>query len=53
MQSRQLPRVTLPVNPIVWQWDSANSFVDLATFPYFNKDGEVEGTRPGVGDYDD
>lgn len=35
-----------PVNPIVWQWDSGDTFVDLANFEYFNDQNER------VGDYD-
>ena len=37
-----------PVNPIVWQWDSSETFVDLGDFPYFNEGGD----RPVVGDND-
>lgn len=37
-----------PVNPIVWQWDSSDTFVDLSSFPYFNPNGD----RPQIGDYD-
>ena len=25
-----------PVNPLVWQWNSGENFVDLAPYPYFN-----------------
>jgi hypothetical protein len=25
-----------PVNPLVWQWNSGEAFVDLAQYPYFN-----------------
>jgi len=25
-----------PVNPLIWQWDSGNSFVDLSPYPYYN-----------------
>ena len=37
-----------PVNPLVWQWDSADTFVDLSFYPYFNEGGD----RPDVGEYD-
>lgn len=42
-----------PVNPLVWQWDSGDTFVDLTSFPYFNADGDADGLRPGIGDTDD
>lgn len=38
-----------PVNPIVWQWDSSETFVDLESFPYFNEGGAY----PEIGDYSD
>lgn len=25
-----------PVNPLIWQWNSGEAFVDLAQYPYFN-----------------
>jgi hypothetical protein len=37
-----------PVNPIIWQWDSSEAFVNLENYPYFNDEGD----RPVVGDYD-
>lgn len=37
-----------PVNPLVWQWDSSLTFVDLSNFPYYNPNGD----RPQVGDTD-
>ncbi len=37
-----------PVNPIIWQWDSSETFVDLGAFPYFNEGGD----RPVVGEND-
>ena len=35
-----------PVNPLIWQWDSGDSFVDLEDFPYPNDQNER------IGDYD-
>lgn len=36
-----------PVNPLVWQWNSGETFADLRDFPYFN------GQDERLGDYSD
>lgn len=35
-----------PVNPLVWQWDSGDNFVNLESYPYPN------GQNGRIGDYD-
>lgn len=36
-----------PVNPLIWQWNSGEAFVDLAPYPYYNDQ------NGNVGNYDD
>lgn len=33
-----------PVNPLIWQWNSGENFVDLGPYPYYNDQNQVIGT---------